>query len=225
MHVVVVGCGRVGSGLAAHPGGRGHTVAVIDKQAKAFRRLPEGFARPHHPGRRLRPRPPPGGRHRGGRRPGGGHQRRQLQHHGGPHRPRGVRARAGDRPHLRPPPGRHLREARHPHHRHRAVDHRSGAAPHPPRRPGHRVDRPVGRRRAGRAPGRRRAGPAGGSPTSTSPGLARVAALSRLGVGQVPDARPRHPGGRRGLHDGGRRPARRARRPPRATAPAPEATA
>ena len=45
MHVVVVGCGRVGSGLgAASWRTRGHTVAVIDKQAKAFRRLPEGFA-------------------------------------------------------------------------------------------------------------------------------------------------------------------------------------
>ncbi|MET0904061.1 MAG: TrkA family potassium uptake protein [Acidimicrobiales bacterium] len=44
MHVVVVGCGRVGSGLARILEDRGHTVAVIDKQAKAFRRLPEGFS-------------------------------------------------------------------------------------------------------------------------------------------------------------------------------------
>ena len=44
MHVVVVGCGRVGSGLARILEDQGHTVAVIDKQAKAFRRLPEGFA-------------------------------------------------------------------------------------------------------------------------------------------------------------------------------------
>ena len=43
MHVVVVGCGRVGSGLARTLEEKGHTVAVIDKQAKAFRRLPEGF--------------------------------------------------------------------------------------------------------------------------------------------------------------------------------------
>ena len=43
MHVVVVGCGRVGSGLAGILEDGGHTVAVIDKQAKAFRRLPEGF--------------------------------------------------------------------------------------------------------------------------------------------------------------------------------------
>jgi trk system potassium uptake protein TrkA len=44
LHVVVVGCGRVGSGLARILEERGHTVAIIDKQPKAFRRLPEGFA-------------------------------------------------------------------------------------------------------------------------------------------------------------------------------------
>ncbi len=43
MHVVVVGCGRVGSSLALTLESEGHTVAVIDKQARAFRRLPEGF--------------------------------------------------------------------------------------------------------------------------------------------------------------------------------------
>ncbi|CAM8658232.1 TrkA K+ transport systems, NAD-binding component [Acidimicrobiia bacterium] len=43
MHVVVVGCGRVGSGLAATLVSQGHTVAVIDRKATAFRRLPEGF--------------------------------------------------------------------------------------------------------------------------------------------------------------------------------------
>lgn len=43
MHVVVVGCGRVGSGLASILEDGGHTVAVIDKAPKAFRRLPEGF--------------------------------------------------------------------------------------------------------------------------------------------------------------------------------------
>ncbi len=43
MHVVVVGCGRVGSGLARILEDSGHTVAVVDKNQKAFRRLPEGF--------------------------------------------------------------------------------------------------------------------------------------------------------------------------------------
>ena len=39
MHVVVVGCGRVGSGLALSLTAEGHTVAVVDKNARAFRRL------------------------------------------------------------------------------------------------------------------------------------------------------------------------------------------
>lgn len=43
MHVVIVGCGRVGSGLAETLVAEGHSVAVVDRQAKAFRRLPEGF--------------------------------------------------------------------------------------------------------------------------------------------------------------------------------------
>lgn len=44
MHVVVVGCGRVGSELAGSFEGAGHTVAVIDKAARSFRRLPSTFA-------------------------------------------------------------------------------------------------------------------------------------------------------------------------------------
>jgi trk system potassium uptake protein TrkA len=39
MHVVVVGCGRVGSGLALSLSAEGHTVAILDKNARAFRRL------------------------------------------------------------------------------------------------------------------------------------------------------------------------------------------
>src|SRR5437016_7961583 len=44
VHVVVVGCGRVGSELAGTLEKSGHTVAVIDKNANAFRRLPAGYA-------------------------------------------------------------------------------------------------------------------------------------------------------------------------------------
>jgi trk system potassium uptake protein len=44
MHVVIVGCGRVGSGLARIIEDRGHSVAVVDKNPAAFRRLHEGFA-------------------------------------------------------------------------------------------------------------------------------------------------------------------------------------
>lgn len=43
MHVIVVGCGRVGSGLAGMLEEQGHSVAIIDKRATAFRRLPDGF--------------------------------------------------------------------------------------------------------------------------------------------------------------------------------------
>lgn len=43
VHVVVVGCGRVGSGLARTLEAEGHSVAIIDKLRKAFRRLPADF--------------------------------------------------------------------------------------------------------------------------------------------------------------------------------------
>ena len=43
MRVIVVGCGRVGSELAVRLQREGHTVAVLDKAANAFRRLPEGW--------------------------------------------------------------------------------------------------------------------------------------------------------------------------------------
>lgn len=41
VHVIVVGCGRVGSGLAVSLTAEGHSVAVIDKNERAFRRLKE----------------------------------------------------------------------------------------------------------------------------------------------------------------------------------------
>lgn len=43
MHVIVVGCGRVGSGLALILQNQGHSVAVIDRRPQAFRRLSEEF--------------------------------------------------------------------------------------------------------------------------------------------------------------------------------------
>lgn len=39
MHVVIVGCGRVGSSLARHLLAEDHTVAVIDKRPEAFERF------------------------------------------------------------------------------------------------------------------------------------------------------------------------------------------
>jgi trk system potassium uptake protein TrkA len=41
MHVIVVGCGRVGSELAVALEQDGHSVSIIDKNRNAFRRLPE----------------------------------------------------------------------------------------------------------------------------------------------------------------------------------------
>jgi trk system potassium uptake protein TrkA len=43
VHVVVVGCGRVGSGVATTLDAQGHSVAVIDRRESAFRRLPPDF--------------------------------------------------------------------------------------------------------------------------------------------------------------------------------------
>jgi trk system potassium uptake protein TrkA len=39
VHVIVVGCGRVGSGLAVLLSKEGHSVAVLDRAPRAFRRL------------------------------------------------------------------------------------------------------------------------------------------------------------------------------------------
>lgn len=44
MHVVIVGCGRVGSTLARELTSLGNTVAVIDRRADAFLRLGDDFA-------------------------------------------------------------------------------------------------------------------------------------------------------------------------------------
>jgi trk system potassium uptake protein TrkA len=43
VHVIVVGCGRVGRDLAMVLDREGHTVSVIDKDRNAFHELPEGF--------------------------------------------------------------------------------------------------------------------------------------------------------------------------------------
>lgn len=43
MHVVIMGCGRVGSTLARNLEKRGHTVAIIDQSADSFRRLSPNF--------------------------------------------------------------------------------------------------------------------------------------------------------------------------------------
>jgi trk system potassium uptake protein TrkA len=44
VHIVIVGCGRVGSGLGADLVAQGHSVAIIDRNPKAFRRLPADWS-------------------------------------------------------------------------------------------------------------------------------------------------------------------------------------
>ena len=44
MHVVIMGCGRVGSTIAHNLESRGHSVAIIDQNPDAFRRLGPDFA-------------------------------------------------------------------------------------------------------------------------------------------------------------------------------------
>ena len=48
VHVIVVGCGRTGAGLAVELTHAGHSVAIIDKLPRAFRRLPADW-----PGQRI----------------------------------------------------------------------------------------------------------------------------------------------------------------------------
>ncbi|MFJ2112729.1 MULTISPECIES: potassium channel family protein [unclassified Streptomyces] len=43
MHIVIMGCGRVGATLAHNLEQQGHTVAVVDQDPTAFRRLGAGF--------------------------------------------------------------------------------------------------------------------------------------------------------------------------------------
>jgi trk system potassium uptake protein TrkA len=44
VHIVIMGCGRVGSALAQTLEQQGHTVAVVDQDPTSFRRLGSGFA-------------------------------------------------------------------------------------------------------------------------------------------------------------------------------------
>jgi trk system potassium uptake protein TrkA len=43
MHVIIVGCGRVGASTAAALAREGHSVVVVDRDPNAFRLLPAGF--------------------------------------------------------------------------------------------------------------------------------------------------------------------------------------
>jgi trk system potassium uptake protein len=43
MHIIVLGCGRIGSRLAMTLEAEQHTVAIVDRDREAFRRLPDRF--------------------------------------------------------------------------------------------------------------------------------------------------------------------------------------
>jgi Trk K+ transport system NAD-binding subunit len=43
VHTIIAGCGRVGSELAVNLNRLGHTIAIVDKNPKAFERLKPGF--------------------------------------------------------------------------------------------------------------------------------------------------------------------------------------
>ena len=44
MKIVIMGCGRVGSTIAARLDAEGHDVTIVDLETQAFRRLPDSFA-------------------------------------------------------------------------------------------------------------------------------------------------------------------------------------
>ena len=156
VHVVIMGCGRVGSTLADGLEELGHSVAIIDIDAHAFRRLS-----PHFRGRKIHgvgpaPQRARGVRYSPGRRVRGREQRRQLEHHRGAGGPRDVRRRERRRPHLRHPPRRDLPAARNSDGGDGEMDRRPDAAPGAPgRRPGP-VARPDRDRSARRGPRRPR---------------------------------------------------------------------
>ena len=187
VHVIVVGCGRVGSGLALSLSAEGHSVAVLDKSPRAFRRLKDwdgpcivgsGFDRDdlEKAGALA------------GRRAGRGHQRRQHQHPDRAHRPGDLQDPQRGGPHLRPPAGRDLPAPRHPDRGHGHVDHRPGP-PAPAARRGRRPTGPTppgaSRWSTARCP---TPGPAGRCATSRSPGSLSLVAVTRAGVPRL-DAR------------------------------------
>ena len=46
MRTIIVGCGRVGAGLASQLAEEGHEVVILDTKTEAFRRLAPGFSGP-----------------------------------------------------------------------------------------------------------------------------------------------------------------------------------
>ena len=145
VHVIVVGCGRVGSGLAISLVAAGpHRWPSWTRTARPFGAC-KRLGRPRHRRLGIRPGRPGAGRRGRRRRPGRGDQRRQHQHPDRPHRPGDLPDPQRGGPDLRPPPGRDLPAPGHPHCGHGHLDHRPGPAPPPPRRGRRRLVGPLGR--------------------------------------------------------------------------------
>ena len=128
MHIVIMGCGRVGSSIAHSLEDQGHSVAVIDQDPEAFRKLRSGFQGDQGHRHRLRPGRTDRSRHRAGGGVRGCQQRRQLQRDRRQGSQGVLRRAAGGRAHLRSPPRRGVPAAWHPDGRDRGLDRRSDAA-------------------------------------------------------------------------------------------------
>ena len=156
-------------GWPSRSGQEGHSVSIIDKSARAFRRLPDDWAGERVVGsgfdRDDLERAGAVGADAAGR----GDQRRQHQHPDRAHRPGDLLDPPGGGPHLRPAPGRHLPAPGHPHRGHRHLDHRPGP-PAPAARGGRRASGPTPRAACSSSSGPSpTAGPAARSLTSTGP--------------------------------------------------------
>ena len=119
VHIIVVGCGRVGSELALELSEEA-TRSWFDKNRDNLRVSPTSTA--DHRGLGLRPRRLFQAEADDRRRPRGRDQRRQHQHSLRAHRARPLQHQERGGAHLRPGARRHLHEARHSHRRHVLVD-------------------------------------------------------------------------------------------------------
>ena len=215
MKAVIVGCGRVGAGLADELDRAGWQVLILDLTPAAFDRLPVDVRRHRAPRRRHR-RGRPAPRRRRGRRPVPRPDRgRQPQRHGRPAGRRGARRPQDGRQDQRPGPRRGVRP---PGHRHAVPDQpdvRGGAGLHWARRcrssPG--IYPP---QQTARAPDRRDGSPASSPATSAARrpvhpgGLGHVRARRGRRQGRVlPDQGAHRVGPRGGPHGEGP-PARRS---------------
>ena len=209
MHVVVVGCGRVGSGVAVQlEAARATRSSVVDRSKRAFDRLPPDFAGTEVVGSGFDREALDAAGRAGAGALAVGDERRQLEHPVRAHRAGELRDRERGRPHLRPAPRRHLPAPRHPDGRDGHLDDDPGAALARPRRRHRRVARRDRARCCSSSGSCRTTGPGRHLAELEVPGRIRVASVVRNNEPRLDVADADRPGGRRrALH----RPPRRAR--------------